>query len=340
MHRCKTFATAAILTAMTLFAADQSGAADLVILNNGDRISGTLLKADQGVVTLKTVYADQLEISAAAVRSINTDRPVEVRMTGGEVLSGPLHSEAGETRVLGGPERGAVTIDWSRVASINVPPPPASSWAGNVFLGAFKQSGNTDRTSISFGGETVRKSADDRFSLALLYNYAREDGALITRDSYGALKYDEFFSEKFYGYLGIEMLKDRFRDLDLRTVVGPGGGYQLWDDEKTALAVEAGLAYFSEDRIAARDDQWLTARLGVRFRYLIHENVTFADQLILYPNLEAGGEFTSRNEATLTTAIAGPWSLRLANIWERDSNPSAGIKENDFRSSVNLQYAF
>jgi len=328
----------AVLLAALFFA--QGAAADQILLKNGDRLTGTVVKAEKGILTLKTAYAEKLEIQADAVQSITTEQPVDVRLQGGEMVSGPLKGTAGELQVLAGPERGATTIAWPQVASINVPPPPPSIWNGNMFLGAYKQSGNSDRTSASLGGEATRRSARDRFSLGLLYNYAKEDNQLSARDTYGAIKYDYFFTQKFYGYLGVELLKDRFKDLNLRTIVGPGVGYQLWDEPIKSLALEAGLAYFSEDRITAADDQWLTARLGARFRYKLSEQVTFTDNLTIYPNLEAGGQFTARNEAALVTTIAGPWSLRLANILEHDSDPAAGIKKNDSKSSVNLQYSF
>jgi putative salt-induced outer membrane protein YdiY len=105
-----------------------------------------------------------------------------------------------------------------------------------------------------------------------------------------------------------------------------------------ALALEADIAYFSEDRID--DDHWFTARLGARFRYKLSEQVTFSDTLAIYPSLESGGEFSSRTDATLITPLAGPWSLRLANIWEHDSDPAEGIKKDDSKTSINLQYAF
>jgi putative salt-induced outer membrane protein YdiY/small nuclear ribonucleoprotein (snRNP)-like protein len=314
--------------------------ADQILLRNGDRLTGTVVKVENGILTLKTDYAEKLEIRAEAVQSIDTEQPVDVRLQGGELLRGALQSVPEGLKIKAGEERGETTVAWPQIASINVPPPPPWTWNGNLFLGAMQQSGNTDRTSASFGGEATRRSPRDRFNLSLLYNYAEEDGELTTRDTYGAIKYDYFFTEKFYAYLGVEMLKDKFKDLNLRTIVGPGDGYQIWDDEIKALAQEAGIAYFSEDRVAAHDDHWFTARLGARFRYKLSEQVTFSDNLTLYPSLESGGEFTSRNEATLITTLAGPWSLRLANIWEHDSDPAEGIKKDDTKTSVNLQYSF
>lgn len=341
MKWCRVLHAIMTMLAVILFSPGvQNVSADQIMLKNGDKISGTLMNVDKGILTLTTIYAEKLEINSDSVQSIATDQPVKVRLQNGDIVSGPLKTEAGDICVLAGPERGAMCINWSQIVSINVTPPPASTWEGNLFLGAFEQSGNTDRTSVTFGGDSTRKSERDRFGLSLLYNYAKEEDSLTTRDLYGAIKYDYFFTEKFYGLLSVEMLKDKFKDLNLRTIVGPGIGYQLWDEQTSSLAVEVGLAYVSEDRIASEDDQWLTARLGARCHYKLSEQVTFSDNLALYPNLESSGEFTSRNEAALITTFSGPWALRLANVWEHDSDPAAGIKKDDSKSSLSLQYSF
>ena len=314
--------------------------ADQIVLKNGDRITGTVISAEKGLLTLKTDYAEKIELKTDAVQRIETEQPVDVRLEGGEILTGPLKGDVDALQVTAGDARGAADVEWAKVASINVEPPPPWTWDGKVFLGAFEQSGNTDRTSVNFGADATRRSLKDRYNLTFLYNYAEEDGELTTRDIYGALKYDYFFTEKFYGYLSVELLKDKFKDLNLRTIVGPGVGYQVWEDDIKALAFEAGVAYFSEDNIDGEDDQWMTARLGMKFRYKLSDYATFSNNLTVYPSLERGGEFTSRNEADLTTTIAGPWSLRLANVWEHDSDPAEEVKKDDSKTSLNLQYSF
>ncbi len=62
--------------------------------------------------------------------------------------------------------------------------------------------------------------------------------------------------------------------------------------------------------------------------------------LILYPHLDNFGEYTLRNEAALITSFNADWALRLASIWERDSDPAEDVGKNDLRTSVNLQYTF
>ena len=322
---------------VTLFFCVQPAWADQIRLQNGDRLTGTVISAKEGKLTFATDYAGNLVIDMTAIESIDTDSSVTLRFQGDEILKGRLVTEDGAMQVMPSQDRSMSRIDWKRIRSINL---PDTTWDGSVWLGGTHQAGNTERTAISFGADTTRRSRKDRFSLSFLYNYAEEDGQLTTRDTYGAVKYDYFFTEKFYGLISLELLKDKFKDLNLRTVVGPGIGYQIWDDDVKAFSLEAGIAYFSEDRVDAEDDQWFTARLGANARYQLTKWLKASDTLLLYPQIETVGEYTLRNEAALATSLGSSWSLRLANIWERDSNPADDVKKDDLKTSLSLQYSF
>jgi putative salt-induced outer membrane protein YdiY len=161
-----------------------------------------------------------------------------------------------------------------------------------------------------------------------------------TRNTYGALKYDYFFTKKFYAYLAVDMLNDSFQDLNLRATAGPGLGYQIWDDPVKSLAVEGGIAYRWEDHIVNPNKQFSMARLGADFRYQIFTFLTFTDYLVFYPNLERGGQYTFRNEAALISPLGSGWALRLAEIWQRNSDPDPGIEKDDNTWILSLQYSF
>lgn len=311
--------------------------ADELILTNGDRLTGTLVEAKGGTLTFQTDYSEAMTIQTGSVESLSTDEPVMLRLKSGEILKGPIRTEGDSLAVGASGQRGAATFDWGQIKAINV---PFALWDGSIWLGATHYEGNTQRLNVTFGFDAARSSETDRWNFSLLYNYGEEDGEVDTRDTYGAIKYDRFFTKKFYVYLSVEMLKDKFKDLNLRTIVGPGVGYQIWDDDIKALALEAGIAYFSEDRVNEEDDQWITARLAAKFRYKFAEWLRFTEHLIIYPQLESVGDYTLRNEATLITHLGSAWSLRVANIWERDSAPAMGVKKDDFKTSVNLQYSF
>jgi preprotein translocase subunit YajC len=130
--------------------------ADEILLENGDRLTGTVVKVDDGKLTLKTEYAGEIQVPVEKIKKLVTDNPAEVHLTSGEVIKGKLKTvEEGKLAVEPSPDREATNIDWKKVASIN---PPPVKWHGNVNLGGSLQSGNTSRKSASVGAEAARRT--------------------------------------------------------------------------------------------------------------------------------------------------------------------------------------
>jgi putative salt-induced outer membrane protein YdiY len=327
-----------VLVSLFFFVLVQEAMSDQVVLVNGDSLSGTIEKVAGGKLTLKTDYSGPIDIDVSKIKKISTDAPVEVHLQSGEVLKGQLKAtEDGQVIVERSGERETTSFDWKKVASIN---PPASKWTGSITLGGNSQTGNTHRNGASFIFDATRRTETDRFSLGYQFNYAHEEDAVTARNHYGYLKYDYFFTKKFYGYLAMELLSDTFRDLKLRIAVGPGVGYQIWDETIKFLFVEAGLSYVNETHKVGVDRDFLTARLGADFRYRITKLIGFTDKVTLYPRLDHVGRYLLRNEAALVAPVVSGWSMRFANILDRDSNPPAGIKKNDIQWILGLQYSF
>lgn len=332
---------AASLSLVIVLLCSQSVLAATVTLANGDHLTGTISRLQDGKLYLQTPYAEkELEINWQDVARIESDAEVTVQLHDGEIVKGQLQPVGDGSRfsVTGATVR-AEALSLAEIQAIN-PPDQVARFKGSITLGGSKQSGNTDRTSANVAVDAVRKTKRHRVTLGFLYNYASESGDLTERNTFGRLKYDYFYLDKGYVYLNTEFLNDRFKDLKLRTVVGPGAGYQLWDDDKKSLAFEGGLAYYNVDRSAGSDDSWLSARLATIFDYTFDLGPEFSDTLTVYPSLE-NSDFTLRNEAAITSPVAYGWALQLRNIIEHDSNPAApGVKKTDYSWILGLNYAF
>lgn len=314
-----------------------------VTLANGDRVSGKIVSLLDGKLLVQTAYAEKpLEFVWQDVALLESDTELRVVLDSGEILRGKVSSDddTGRLRVER-PEMVAGKIPYEAVSAINPPEKNLVRLKGNISLAGNYQTGNTDKSGISVSLDGVRKDQSHRFTLGLLYNYAEEDDTISARSSFGRLKYDYFFTEHVYGYLNIEMLYDKFKDLNLRVVVGPGAGYQVWDEEKSALAFEVGVAYYNEDREFGEDDSYVTARLAALFRYAFSSGLEFSENFSYYPSLENLDIYTIRNEAALTAPAAFGWALQLKNILDYESEPaSAETKKTDSTWLLGLNYAF
>lgn len=335
------FTALSLLLCCFLFGYVGSASADEIILQNGDRLSGTITKMADGILILATQYSEPIKIKKEKIMRIFMRHEAVIQMSGGEVLKGKIDTdENGGLFVEAAADRGKTTIPWGAVSAINPAPPSAPAWKGSISLGMNSQTGNTSRTNVNFGAEAARRGAEDRISMRLQYAYAREKGTLTARNTFGALKYDYFFSKSVFGYLGLELLSDKFKDISLRTTIGPGVGYQIWEDPVRSLSVEAGLSYAAVDYRKARDERYLSARFGGDITYKVLDTVVLSDKVVVYPSLKNVGRYKLRNEAGISSAIGKGWALKFANILDHDSHPPADIGKSDISWTAGLQYSF
>ena len=310
--------------------------ADEVVLDNGDRLTGKIVKMENNVLILETQYSKPIELQAAKIKEIRTDTPAELRLLSGELLKGKISTtKEGRLAVEPTDQKPVTTIETQQVAAINLPP---VTWEGGILLGGNLQTGNTDKSSAAVAVEAMRRAEKDRTSLRYLFNYGGDNDQVTARNHFGALKYDYFLTKPFYVYLGGELLSDTFKDIDLRTTIGPGIGYQIWEDPVKALGVEAGVSYLSENRTTGPDENYWAARLAANFRYNLGQYLVFTDQVLFFPSLEDTSKYTLRNEAAITAPMGVRWALRLAYIYEYNSDPSPGIKNTDTQWILGLQY--
>ena len=327
-----------VLSLSLLFLCFGQALADKIVLENGDTLTGTVEKVVGGKLTLKTDYAGAIEIQVEKIKQIFTDHPAEVHLSSGEVLKGKIRTEDQQVVVEQSPEREAAKVDWGKVASVN--PPPPKDWSGSINLGGNLQSGNTDRKAAYVAASATRKTEKDRFRVSYEFTYGQQDGETTAQSNYGTAEYDYFFTKQFYGYGAAEFLNDKFQDLNLRTTVGGGVGYQVWDDPIKALSGEAGLSYVNNNYKSAPDTSYLAARLGGFFRYKLFDFIVFSERILYYPSLQDSGVYTLRNEARLTAPLGARWALDFANIFQRNSDPPPGVKANDVQWILSLQYSF
>ena len=73
--------------------------ADQVILKNGDRITGSIVKKDGKNLTVKTAQFGVVTTAWDQVESISTDKPVNVVLQDGRTVQGTLGTAGGKVEV-------------------------------------------------------------------------------------------------------------------------------------------------------------------------------------------------------------------------------------------------
>ncbi len=316
----------------------QAVCADTVVLKNGDTITGKITGGSKGTLVISTDYSSPITVKKNTIKKITMEKPLNVQLKNGTSIKGKFAlGNNGNLEIQTGQGASAGTVNWNQIRALN---PPPSSVSGSLTAGANTQAGNAHVLSASIGADVFWKSSWDNAGLRFLYNYAQNAGIMSARNAYGSAKYEHLFTDAFYGYADMEMLTDKFRDLRVRTAEGPGVGYQVWSGPSGTLSVEAGYSYFTEDHFVGKDGEWSTVRAAGTFLWAFDKAVRFSEYFVMYYRVDKKDNYTTRNSASLTSALGGNLALKVSNVIEYNRTPPPGIYRMDIFWILGVQYTF
>jgi len=268
-----------ILAVATTLLAGFPAMADELIMKDGSRLKGTVVKEEGDVVDFKTSYAGVIKVKWQEISEIITDEPITVLLENSETreTKNVTNTEAGV--VLADDSGATETIPAEEVAYINPEPWRLGlgwKWTGNVNVDLKYKRGNTDKDEYSGNGAMTFRRLDDRLHFSGDYERDKNNGALTDENWRVNGRYDHFATKKFFygGTLGLE--HDRIADIKLRTTTGPLVGYEFYEGKAMNFNVAGGPMYVNEDFYDASDRDYLAFGWLVDFdRYLITDFLQF-----------------------------------------------------------------
>ncbi|NLA75808.1 MAG: DUF481 domain-containing protein, partial [Deltaproteobacteria bacterium] len=195
--------------------------ADEVYLTNGDRVTGEIVSMSEGRLVVKTSFADEIGIKWGEIADIKTDKNIAVLLSDNTLIRGNLQGiEKGNFRLRSDKVAEPVSVTMADIVSINPPDEPPVKIKAVANMGVTFTSGNTEKDTIHFDGESIAITEKNRYTAGGQLNRGEDNGTKTESNSLGYLKYDHFLSEKWFAYANSLFEKDRFKDLSLRSVLG------------------------------------------------------------------------------------------------------------------------
>lgn len=261
-----TVAAVALVAALGAGAGAAAAAPDELVLKNGSRILGTVKGVRDGVVTVETEFAGSIQIKQDQILSLESEGPVVLKLTDGEVLTEPGLNVTQEQLVLTSP--GAPAGGYSlRDLALSNPEPwelgRGYRWTGQASAALGLQRGNTDTDELDYRVDSVWRSLQDRYTASLDGEVDEANGSKNAENWATLIKYDRFLEGPLYWGMNASAEQDKFADLDLRYYVGPYMGRQFYEQPIFTLSGEAGLVFVDEDFIVAEDQDYLGANWTV-----------------------------------------------------------------------------
>jgi putative salt-induced outer membrane protein YdiY len=311
---------------LLVVAGSRAAAADELHLANGDRLTGTVEGLESGTLTFKTA-GGELKIAWHDVTSLTTDHPLLVR-TGTQP---PVLMMVD-----------AVTPDaLAAITGIAAPTPPVV-WRGGADLGILNARGNTRTSSLRVDGDITARTAHDRYASSAIVNRASDRGVETARNWTSSFDYNRFVSRRLFVSGSLILTNDPFRDLDLRTAVSVGLGYQIWETPRDTLSVTAGFGHVRENFATAPDDRFSALQESTK----LDVSLFSGDRVHAFHHHDGyfgpsdDGKLFFRMQNGVRIALVGGLASTAEFDLDYDRHPSIGRVPTDRSVSVTFGYRF
>jgi putative salt-induced outer membrane protein YdiY len=318
--------------------------ADQIRLKNGDVITGTVVKKETDKVIFNTAYAGDISILWSEVEGITTDQTLHVMLNDNSSVRTKLRQS----------EKGKIIIQPADVAANEIPleelqyinPSPEISglgfnWTGHINLGGTLTDGNNRTQAFNLDTESIARSKTNRYTLGAIVNRAESQGNDTQFNSRGYMKYDHFVSQKWYLYANSAFENDKFRDIKLRSSVGVGSGYQLFETPSMNLYIEGGLNYINTDYYIAESERYPAMRWSSKFdQMLFGSNAKFFHEHEILASLEESDDILIFTKTGLRVPLSERLHAAAQYNYDWSKTPAPGRKEADSAFIFSLGYGW
>jgi putative salt-induced outer membrane protein YdiY len=332
--------------------------ADEVTLVNGDRVTGTVVKQDGKNITVKTELFGTVTMPWSKVKTLHTDNPVHVVLSGGETVRGKIETREDQLEIA--EETLSRKATFSEISALRnaaeqrmyerlLEPSWTQLWAGTATLGFAGTTGNAETRTLTMGMNAARVTRVDKATVqlnAIRSSAMFEEGDELTAQAVrGGWGYSRNVSNRISLNTFNDYEYDRFQNLDLRFVLGAGAGITVWKAERSRLELLAGGAYnresFSESETQdafVRDSG--EAYVGNEFTYKLTAVTAISQNFRFFSNMTDLGRFRFNGDLGANTKLAQwlSWNVAFSNRYL--SLPVTGRQKNDFLYTTGIGVTF
>ncbi len=356
-----------ILIGFVVLVSDGFCASITLVLNNGDRITGEVVREDEKAVVLNTRWAKELTIPLSDI----TRREVIAAPVARKDLSvstAEKTSPAEPTAVAkespvappAKPAKGDVKAAPAPLTAKSKPPAASpKEWKGKVDIGtdlAFSEKNRQlyyGKAKITYSpstppGELKNIASRFRTSFDVAATFGRTDGVTSANRVEGFTKTDFDLSKRVFVYNLLGAGYDEIRRINYQYELGPGVGYRLITRSNFVMNTEIGMNYQVQNlkkpvgRNRFEDDnlERFSVRLAEEATWTLSKRLTLEEKIELYPSVDDFEGFRMRFEASLRYLLWSNISLSLSAVNIYDNQPAKNVSKNDLqiRSLIGINF--
>ena len=301
--------------------------ADVVFLENGDRISGTIKEIWGDILIIEPEYSDPIELDRDVVVGIESNRELAIELDGSKETPYLMSRSLKEGRVVLDAEdtKFDVALDSiKRAEEIK-----DFDWDIKFDLGSTFSRGNTDSqtTNLQWDGNLIIK--DHRIKSDLFISREEVAGEKTKAKDRVNLGYNYFFIDQGFLAVNLAAERDPISLLNSRYSLSPAIGYDFLDNPNRFLHVQLGAGYSSErSNNITSTSTTIDWKLNFYWELLNGDLQFFHDQNLL-KNLEGRKNLVFYSQTGFRYEINEDIYLNFQANYDYDSQPAGNAKEED-----------
>lgn len=329
-----------------------SYAIDTVETLDGGVLTGTITSITKKTLILETSYAGDITLQRSQIKGFDTDQTVFVRLQNGATLEGQVHHDGdGQLSITDQDETittatKTVVETWQTEATDpqilrtqakidNL----QGTWSYQASLDIVGKKGNSDQFGASVLLDATRKSIKDTLKFyGSLEKETKNDVDTADEIILGS-EYTAYYADPWGWYVRGEVEQDDFENLDLRTILGSGLNYRVFNEEDHSLELRSGLGYRHESFNDGTTESSPTLDFGLAHEWQFADWARMTNQLTYAPAINDFADYLLTHDSGVNIPIgfSNYWNLRFGLRNDYKSLPADGREKLDTSYYSRLQ---
>jgi putative salt-induced outer membrane protein YdiY len=321
---------------------------DIIIMSNGDRITGQVKRLQNGLLYVEMPYVSgNIGLDWNQVDSVQTTASFQIVLNNGQRLTGTIEKisreKANNDDFLIREATEEIQVPSTAIANIDSQKP--TFWRqlkGNIDFGYSFTSGN-NQSALNADSTVIYKARSWGATLSFDSTFGGQTDATSTnREDLQGLFTRYLNRNSFVGGLA-DFLHSSQQDLTLRTTLGGGYGRFLKRTTNSNLAWLGGVAYINESfdtSTAKPTNQSMEALLALQYNYIRFDLGEFDSQVQIFPGLTDAGRLRITTNNSLSIKLRNNFYLQFT-FWDNyDSRPPTTARKNELGTSTGIGWSF
>lgn len=305
----------------------------VLVMKNGDRITGIVKKIWGNDVFIEPTYADEFSVDQSDVDYIIDDRDMTINLRDGRELVGTMavNQNGEQIMIVNGDE---VLVPLTALTELEEPE-KFSDWEARFDINTSVNKGNTDSQNIKLSASTMYKYDRQRHILDLLTTTEEQNGIQTKDRDFAQYNFNLEVKDPWFFGASASYERDPLKNQKYRYNLVPAMGYDIFNDAYRLFSMQLGAGYQAEESIDQSDPDSVDDS-GVVAAFIFRFSWDFGSpDLEFYANSNTTQSFYGRKNIStqwITGARYEITDLLYLNMefdYSRESKPLEGAEPED-----------